>query len=178
MYKFEDLAQDIENVVNISDSFNEIINQGAKYLRNLINNRSLLSEQEIISIAHGYTDSFVYRSSKNGFVIQVFAWGGKSRTNIHDHRTWGLMGIYKNKLGITEYSLIPLERHRTYDLTESQDFIAGEGDVCYILPPGEEIHKVYNPTDELSISIHIYGKQIDKYNVYDIKKGRIFEEIV
>lgn len=177
MYCFEDFANELERLLDTTGSYNEIIRNCTMYMKKLISNRELISQQTIDDIMSGSIDNTVYSSKRNDFVVQIFTWNAKSITPVHDHDTWGVMGIYYNKLFVTEYSLTNID-HNSYDINVSQEYLAKSGDVCYLIPPDEEIHKIENITDSLSISIHVYGKPIKEYNVYDLENGQIIHNVV
>jgi predicted metal-dependent enzyme (double-stranded beta helix superfamily) len=173
VYSIKDFSSDLEYIVSNSSSYEDIIRNGAYKMSSLLDNDVLFDNDFINKVRNNEIDNTLYRSTSNNFVIQLFTWEGNSTTPIHDHFTWGLMGIYYNKLKVVEYSLKKINNN-TYDLNETNTYIATEGDICYVLPPNEEIHKISNPTNKLSISIHIYGKPIDKYNIYDLEKNRMY----
>ena len=42
-----------------------------------------------------------------------------------------------------------------------------------MLPPYQEIHRIGNPTDRPSISLHVYGRDLDEVNVYDLTSRKV-----
>lgn len=177
MYNFRNFAADLEQIVSSAHSNMDIIRLGAGALRNLLNNNNLFSNEYINGLLDGTEDATVYHSQDNNFIIQVFTWEKNSQTPIHDHETWGIMGIYHNQLQVSEYQLVETSRPGNYDLNETESYYADKGSVCYVLPPDEEIHKVMNPTENLSVSIHIYGKPIKEYNIYDPENDEIIRRV-
>lgn len=172
MYNFSNFCSDLEKIIDNSDSYQTVINRGADIMRQLLNNKDLIHSDQIEAIHNGDLDHNVYKSDKNKFIVQIFTWSPGSETPIHDHdNTWALMGIYQNGLRVAEFSF------NNNDLKETQNYFANEGGVCYLIPP-EEIHHVSNPTDELSVSIHVYGKNIDEYNIYDLENGKVIHQVV
>jgi predicted metal-dependent enzyme (double-stranded beta helix superfamily) len=41
------------------------------------------------------------------------------------------------------------------------------GSTSYLLPPYQEIHAIGNNTDRTTVSVHVYGRDIDEVNVFD-----------
>ncbi|MFN8673190.1 MAG: cysteine dioxygenase family protein [Candidatus Sericytochromatia bacterium] len=177
MHTFESFAHNLEQIIDRSRNYKEVVTAGASELKKLLYNKNLLTEQYIDDVLYGRIDNTVFFSEKHGFVVQVFTWDGHSETPVHDHGTWGLMGVYHNNLHVTEYAMTKIDEN-SYDVSPYQEFPAKENDVCYLLPPDEEIHLIKNPTDSLSISFHIYGKRILEYNTYDLENGQIIHNIV
>lgn len=172
MYTFSNFAGDLENIVDTSNSYQSLIDRGIEIMRKLIANPELIDKEQLVLINEGQIDNTVYKSEKNNFIVQIFTWYPHCETPIHDHNTWGLMGIYQNGLRVAEYNF------KNNNLTETQNYIAEQGDVCYLIPPDEEIHQISNTTDDMSISIHVYGKTIDEYNIYDLENGEIIHQVV
>lgn len=178
MFDFSNFAAELEEIVSsCNNNCREIVNRSSHSMRKLLANRSLINDEYIENIYNGSINQTVYKSEQNGFIVQVFPWENGSQTPIHDHNTWGIMGIYTNCLEVAEFSLYNTEDN-VCDLQQSQKYLIEQGDVCYLLSPDEEIHKINNPTDKMSVSIHVYGKTIDEYNIYDMENGEIIHKVV
>jgi len=99
----------------------------------------------------------LHADSGERFSIVSFVWGPGQRTPIHDHTTWGLIGMLRG----AEYS-------QPFKL-DAQDRAVRDG-AATRLEPGEvecvsprvgDIHRVHNAfADRTSISIHVYGGNI------------------
>ncbi|GIW23016.1 MAG: hypothetical protein KatS3mg068_2023 [Candidatus Sericytochromatia bacterium] len=174
MYSIKNFSNDLEDIVSSKSSYEEIIKETAYRMSFLLDNDFIFDNDFINKVRSNQINNTLYKSNINDFVIQVFTWEANVSTPIHDHFTWGLMGVYYNKLKVIEYSIKKID-NGVYDLNETDTYIATEGDICYILPPNEEIHKISNPTNKLSISIHVYGKPIEEYNIYDLERNKIFK---
>lgn len=177
MYSFAEFTGELDRIVPSSRSYEEIIDKSAPAMFRLISNKSLLSEEYIKDLLCGKANPTVYLSKNNRFIVQVFVWEGGASTPVHDHHTWGIMGIYRNMLKVTEYELTPFDRPGQYDISETDSFNASAGNVCSVIPPYNEIHQISNPTGNVSVSIHVYGKEIDEYNIYDLENNRIIHKI-
>lgn len=174
MYNFSNFNNDLEQIIDTSDSCQDVVNRGIKIMQQLISNQQLIDNDWLEQIMDGQVDNTVYRSDKNKFIVQIFPWFPGSNTPVHDHETWGLMGIYRNSLKVAEY---------TYDknhnvINQTNDYVAKQGDVCYLIPPDEETHQISNITNDISVSIHVYGKNIDEYNIYDLERNEVIRQVV
>lgn len=177
MYTFDDFSNDLENIIDNQKNYEHIIRESYEPMKKLLSNRTLISKNLIDDILAGKADNTVYTSSKNDFTIQIFPWEAHSSTPVHDHGTWGIIGVYYNELFISEYDMNQIN-HSSYEINVNKEYLAKEGNLCYVLPPHDEIHKVGNQTDSLSISIHVYGKVIKEYNIYDLENGNIVHTVV
>jgi predicted metal-dependent enzyme (double-stranded beta helix superfamily) len=89
------------------------------------------------------------------FCVVSFVWGPGQETPIHDHTTWGLVGMLRGA-----------------ELSQSYDFVDGKpvpgeterlepGEVVMVSPTVGDVHRVQNAfDDQASISIHVYGGNI------------------
>jgi len=171
-------VEELEQIVSTADCLKTIVDAGSASMQKLLGNSGLFEENYLNGLLTGHSESTVYYSDKNGFIVQIFAWEGGSQTPIHDHDTWGLMGVYRNQLKVTEYGLVAKEQPGEYALNQTDSYFAGPGSVCYLIPPHEEIHQIANPTGDLTVSIHVYGKRIDEYNIYDPENDQIIHVTV
>jgi 3-mercaptopropionate dioxygenase len=69
-----------------------------------------------------------------------------SRTPVHDHLAWGLVGLYRGTQDeeIFSASVEPVERRAL-----------APGDFYALLPPRDDIHRVRTTSAETSVSIHL-----------------------
>jgi predicted metal-dependent enzyme (double-stranded beta helix superfamily) len=60
-------------------------------------------------------------------------------------------------------------------LKEFETVTVSAGEISYVYPPKADIHKVLNRTDQLAISVHVYGHDIGKHerHVYDLETSAI-----
>lgn len=104
------------------------------------------------------------------FSVVSFVWGPGQRTPVHNHGTWGLIGMLRGaEIG---------QRYRR----EADDGLVPDGPPAR-LEPGEieivspatgDIHVVENAlADQVSISIHVYGANIGavRRHVFDLASG-------
>lgn len=142
-------------------------------MQKMLSNDYLLDPEFVRALRQGQTDNQIYHSQGLDFVVQVFGWHPGSETPIHDHDTWGVMGIYAEELAIREYALVPTGQAGQFDLDEKAHYRAGRGAISYLLSPQDEIHHISNPGPNYALSIHVYGKPLQGYHEFDLENGRI-----
>src|SRR2546428_13212951 len=114
--------------------------------------RRLIQEKFLRPIGSRPAAYLVYRPPDRSFSVVSMVWGAGQRFPVHDHLSWGLIGIYQN--GITEERYERLDdgsRDGFADLreTEVRDFQEGQ-----ILEEGlvfdehhrKDIHRILNQT--------------------------------
>ncbi len=103
------------------------------------------------------------------FCVVSFVWGPGQQTPIHDHQTWGMIGMLRGAETGQRY-------HRT-DLgivPDGAPVTLHPGEVEVVSPRVGDIHRVVNAfTDQVSISIHVYGGNIGAIarHVFDADSG-------
>ena len=172
-YSFNHFIQELEYGIPRAENPMDYIHTTAQALQKLLGNDYLFEKDYLRALRDGYTDGQVYESPEHGFVVKVFGWAPGVQTPIHDHQTWGVMGIYQNQLKVTEFDLEKTDAPGVYDIQTKQEYVAERGAIAYLLSPEDEIHHVQNIGDDYALSIHIYGKEITDYHIYDIEEGQI-----
>ena len=121
-----------------------------------------------------YTRHLLHRDPQNRFVVLVLVWMPGQMTPIHDHSCWGVMGIVENTLDeVTFDRLDDGKRPDFAELQQTRVTAVGEGTVAHLLPPYEEIHRIGNTSDRPTISLHVYGRDLDEVNVFDQATGKV-----
>jgi len=111
-----------------------------------------------------YAQYPVYVAPDNSFSVVSFVWKPGQWTPIHDHTVWGVIGIYQ---GVERTEVFEKQQDK-YVMTRTIDSQAGE--VGAVSPEIGDVHRVGNVSDDVSISIHVYGG-----NIGEIER-HVFEE--
>jgi predicted metal-dependent enzyme (double-stranded beta helix superfamily) len=85
------------------------------------------------------------------YSIRIVYWPAFYENNPHQHKTWGLTGVFHNNLDVNTYELLDNPKR----LKKERNITALFGDVGYLVPGC--IHNVNNPSDYLSASIHVFN---------------------
>lgn len=174
MNSINKLSQSLEHIVSTATNYTQLISRACSAMNNFIKDDNAFSEEFLQAVYDGKESSFIYKSPHNHFVIQVFTWGKNWATPIHDHDgTWGVMGIYRNKLRVKEYFAEYIPQEHKYNIEEVETFTANEGNVCYFETYPYNTHKVWNPYEKMCVSVHVYGKELKEYNIFDLDNGKI-----
>jgi len=128
-----------------------------------------------IGVAAGYGQYCLYRRGSELSVI-AFCWGPGKGTPIHDHLSWGVLGFVDGSEKETRYRRVDdgsnAERAR---LEEIGVHYTEKGRTSHIVTPGRDVHKVENPGDTPSVSLHVYGCDMGRQRRrrYDPVSGKI-----
>jgi predicted metal-dependent enzyme (double-stranded beta helix superfamily) len=126
-------------------------------------------------VASGYGQYCLYRRGTQLSVI-AFCWGPGKGTPIHDHLSWGVLGFVDGSEKETRYKRIDDgEDPERAQLVEVGVHHTQKGRTSHITTPSRDVHKVENPGDTPSVSIHVYGCDMGRQRRrrYDPESGRI-----
>jgi len=172
-YCFQDFIADLEMITSVERDQAEIIRKISRKLKLIIGGGDeFLTEQEREASPHHYNRHLVYIDRKRRFVIMAAVWLPGQGTPVHDHGTWGVMGIIEGELHVVNYLRVDDRAKPGYaKLRESTGMYCGKENVSYVLPPNEEIHKVENIGEKTTYSLHVYGRDVVEFNMYDLEKN-------
>lgn len=174
-YGFQDFITDLEMITSVEKDQAEMIRKISRKLKFILEGGpETLTPEEREEDTHHYARHLVYIDRKRRFVIMSGVWRPGQGTPVHDHGTWGVMGVFKGELKVTNYLRLDDRTKPGYaHLRESTGLWSGPGSVSYVLPPNEEIHKVENCGDITTYTFHVYGRDIIECNMFDLEKKTI-----
>jgi predicted metal-dependent enzyme (double-stranded beta helix superfamily) len=126
-------------------------------LRGLLAADGWLAPEHRAGDPHNYRQHLLYVSPDRRVSIVALVWLPGQRTPIHDHVSWCVVGVYEGR-----------ERETRYRAADGHLEVAGQidadpGHVEVIVPTAEaDIHDVTAVGDRPTISIHVYGADIEK----------------
>lgn len=100
----------------------------------------------------------LYRSQDRTLTVFSLVIPPGSKTPVHDHLAWGLIGLYKGNQEETVYRRLDCgdrEGHAQLEIIEQRSL--EPGDIYCLLPPDGDIHAVETISETASVSIHILG---------------------
>ena len=84
-------------------------------------------------------------------------------TPVHDHLIWGLIGVHQGLEQESRYKRLDGGDIPGYaKLRFAGTFQNEPVSISHLVPPAEDIHRIYNPLSTASCSIHIYGGHLDQ----------------
>lgn len=143
------------------DDPKRIATETQHHLRDLLEHPEFLEERFREPNPDRYQQHVVHVHEQGKYSIVSLVWKPGQQTPIHDHRCWCVVGVLQGRELETRYSLHQGDGDPV--LVLAQDSYYQPGDVCALVPPDEDIHKVANNSADdrqVTISIHIYGDDI------------------
>lgn len=125
-------------------------------LRTLVRHDDWLEEAFARPSPERYQQYLLYCDPQRRFSVVSFVWGPGQRTPIHDHATWGLVGMLR---GAEVSEFFDIRDDGRPDLRGEERLEPGE--VLTLSPRLGDVHRVRNAfEDRISVSIHVYGADI------------------
>ena len=102
-----------------------------------------------------YQQYLLYCDPLERFSLVSFVWGPGQKTPVHDHMTWGMVGVMRGAEMCREYAMTSSK------LEQTGEHLVAPGGIDLVSPTLGDIHVVSNAAaDRASISIHCYGANI------------------
>lgn len=142
----------------------ETLNILEPYFAELLRKTDLLPEQFAQPnpdgrLGGGIGQWLLFRAQDRSLTVFSLVIPPNSETPIHDHLSWGLVGLYKGKQLETVYRRVDNREVPEYAELEIVGFYqVKSGDIYRLLPPDGDIHSVKATTViSPSVSIHVMG---------------------
>ncbi len=147
----------------------------APLLHRLINgSRGFLKPDHFRPEADHYARNAIHIDEAGGPSLYSLVWTPGQWTPVHDHGTWGVVGVVQGVL--EERNLIRVDpdhgQDSGIDLRRGGPILLSEGTVTTFVPNPDHIHKTGVPEDrETAVSLHLYGQAMNAFHVYDVAAG-------
>ena len=169
-----DYVRTIESVLDRRTSNKIIVREVSIATKQLVADDRWLDERFRVGSPDCYVRHLLHRDPQNRFVVLALVWNPGQMTPVHDHSCWGVMGLLENTLEEVCYDRLDDGKRPGFaELEQSRGTDVGKGGVAYLLPPFEEIHRIGNTSGKPTISVHVYGRDLDEVNVFDPVTGKV-----
>lgn len=113
-----------------------------------------------------YARRLLHRDGERSYTVVAMIWGPGQHTDLHDHAgLWCVECVVQGVVDVTQYDMVEQGDGRCR-FTAQKTVRAGVGDAGCLIPPFE-YHVISNPLpDQTSITLHVYGGEMDRCNVY------------
>jgi len=132
---------------------------------------SFLQPQHYRSDPAGYTRNLIYDAPDDSLSLYVNVWLPGQWTPIHDHGSWGIVGVVEGVLEERSYVRSSPDNgaDTDIDLVRGGVILLRHGTVTSFVPDPEHIHVTGVPAERSrTVSLHLYGRTMSDFNVYDV----------
>jgi len=174
LYGLQDYVRDVGGILDRHPAMPVIIREVSALTKRLCADDRWLDERHRVSDQDHYTRHLLHKDPNNRSIVLSLVWLPGQATPVHDHSCWGVMGLIENSREEVCYSRLDDGARADFaELQQSRGSDVGKGSVAYLLPPYEEIHRIGNVSDKSTVSVHIYGRDLDEVNVFDLATGKV-----
>ena len=135
---------------------------------------TFLEAQHYQSDPGHYARNLVYAAPDDSLSLYTLVWLPGQWTPIHDHGSWGVVGVVEGVLEERSYVRLSADRgaDTNIDLVRGGVILLGHGAVTSLVPNPDHIHITGVPPERpRAVSLHLYGRTMDSFHVYDVAAG-------
>ena len=132
---------------------------------------TFLEAQHYQSSAVSYARNLIYDAPDASLSLYAIVWLPGQWTPVHDHGSWGVVGVVEGVLEERSYVRLSPERETDEDneLARGGTILLGHGSVTSFVPNPDHIHVTGVPADRpRAVSLHLYGRTMNDFNIYDV----------
>ena len=118
-----------------------------------------------------YARNLIHAAPDRSLALYALVWLPGQWTPIHDHGSWGVVGILEGVLEERSYVRVSPDRDADHDieLVRGGVVLLGKGAVTSFVPNPDHIHVTGVPgARSRAVSLHLYGRTMTNFNVYDL----------
>jgi 3-mercaptopropionate dioxygenase len=165
---FADFVRDAERAIEDPHAI-------ARRMQGLLAADGWLAPEHQLGSRDGYTQHLLHVSESRRLSVVALVWLPGQRTPVHDHVSWCVVGVYRGVERETRYRLV--ERGGRRVLLPVGAVEARAGHVEALVPPAENIHSVTAVGWRKTISIHVYGADIERLGTSILRRFDDVEQL-
>ena len=132
---------------------------------------TFLRPQHFRSDAGAYTRNLVYEAPDASLSLYAIVWLPGQWTPVHDHGSWGVVGVVEGVLEERNYVRLSPDRgaDEGIELARGGTILLRHGAVTSFVPNPDHIHVTGVPEERgRAVSLHLYGRSMTNFNIYDL----------
>lgn len=121
-----------------------------------------------------YARNAIYIAPEHDLSLFALVWLPGQWTPVHDHGSWGVVGIVEGMLEERAYMAIDgeIRSNSGIRLKRGGNVVLPPGAVTTFVPNPDHIHQTGVAADRLrAVSLHLYGRTMSSFHIYDVDKG-------
>ena len=155
-YTLQAFIDDLERITSEETAPERITERAAPLLGRLVQDPSTIPPQYLRSTPQSRGRYMLHRAPR--FNITAVVWRPGDTAGAHNHETWGVIGVIDNEIEETRYEVRETGSGRA-QLAATRVMRHRPGAVSCLVP-GDEVHRMHNPTDRDTVEIHVYGRDL------------------
>jgi 3-mercaptopropionate dioxygenase len=125
-----------------------------------------------------YARRLLHRDPDGRYSVVVMTWGPGQGTALHDHAgIWCVECVVDGEMAVTQYDLVS-QAGAMYRFEERHRVTASRGSAGCLIPPFEYHTLANTRPDEASVTLHVYGGEMDHCHVFEPAEGGVYRRVV
>jgi predicted metal-dependent enzyme (double-stranded beta helix superfamily) len=121
-----------------------------------------------------YARHLVHAAPDASLSLYALVWSPGQWTPVHDHGSWGVVGVLEGVLEERSYVRLSPDggRDEGIQLARGGVVLLARGAVTSFVPNPDHIHVTGVPPERCrAVSLHLYGRTMNSFNAYDVAAG-------
>ena len=170
-YGLDDYVADLRRITAETTDESEIFDRLGPLAQRLVADKSWLKpEYYETDPEQKFGVHVLHEEADHSLAVFMVSWAPHNGVAPHDHGTWALIAGVEGVERNTSYARLDDRSRDGYaEIEVKSETQAGPGDLVCMKNGG--IHSVLNDTDQVTLSIHTYGKHVNytERSVYDME---------
>jgi 3-mercaptopropionate dioxygenase len=132
---------------------------------------SFLEPRHYRSDTRGYARNLIFDLPDDSLSLYSIVWLPGQWTPVHDHGSWGVVGVVEGVLEERSYVRLSPDRgaDEGIELVRGGTVLLRHGAVTSFVPNPDHIHVTGAPAERPRVvSLHLYGRMMSSFNIYDV----------
>ncbi|HVS00304.1 MAG TPA: cysteine dioxygenase family protein [Thermoanaerobaculia bacterium] len=174
----EDLVERLREAAGLSDiaATTERIKET---LEELIPPEGLVMPERFLQVRpDSYARRLLYQDPEHVFTALIMTWGPGQRTALHDHAgIWCVEGVVQGQMEVCRYEMAEECGNDLFRFADKGCVRAVAGSAGALIPPFEH-HVLANAlTDRPSLTLHVYGGEMDHCSIFEPQGDGFYRRI-
>lgn len=175
-YNLKDFVDECRLRIDESECPADCVEKIAPSMSRLLNgDTSFLESQHFRSDPEHYARNAIYIDEAGSLSLYALVWLPGQWTPIHDHGTWGVVGVLEGMLEERSYMRIDQSGKDALsgvELARGGVIMLSPGAVTSFVPNPDHIHVTGNADPSRRVvSLHLYGRTLSGFHIYDGNSG-------
>jgi predicted metal-dependent enzyme (double-stranded beta helix superfamily) len=121
-----------------------------------------------------YARNLVYRDPQGRYSVIAMVWSPGQGTPIHDHGgLWVVECVYRGRIQVETFDKVGEAEPDTFEFSPVSTLVAGCGEAGALIPP-YDYHRLGNPFEIPTVTLHVYGGDLTQCNVYEPLEANLY----
>ncbi len=132
---------------------------------------TFLQPEHYRSSAASYSRNLIFNAPDASLSLYAIVWLPGQWTPVHDHGSWGVVGVVEGVLEERSYVRLSPDRGADSDIELARGgvILLRRGAVTSFVPNPDHIHVTGVPAERpRAVSLHLYGRTMSDFNIYDV----------